>query len=126
MARAGTGGAHATVVNNNVNHINTATEPYPLAAIYLQSNDGGLGANSLRLDVRGNTVPSTTAYDLDDGTIVLIASNGGKTYLFDNTPASASPLSEAQSQNTGSVAVVQFNSGTVTLTNTAPTLPPAF
>lgn len=64
----------------------------------------------MRADVRSNTAPTGSSFDLTSGYITLAesqASGSSSTFeLVDNAPASASCAAEVTSQNTGSVGVV--------------------
>ncbi|HYO90495.1 MAG TPA: Ig-like domain-containing protein, partial [Pyrinomonadaceae bacterium] len=78
----------------------------PLAAIFIQSNCVGV-CNSLRADVRGNTVPAGATSDIV-GTYIAIAETSGSpnpagistAQLVDNSPASASATAELTESHT--------------------------
>jgi hypothetical protein len=114
----GTGGTDATVTNNFVDTdfvTTTANGGFSRANIFLQSNSVTVG-NTLRADVRGNTVPATPPNgELVAAQLALIRTNANgvnSTFqLVDNAPASADAASEVASHNTGSTAT----SGAITL-----------
>jgi hypothetical protein len=120
IGRNGTGGLDVTITNNNVDHINPGycapgeTPPcaaaFPLAAIFVQSNCVGV-CNTVRSDVRGNTVPAGTADgELLPTYIALLETSGSPTppgsstlNLVDSTaPPSGTCSSELAGTNTGS------------------------
>ena len=123
ISRNGAGGTDATVTNNDVDTNFVATGQnggFSLSNIFMQSNCvGANGCNTLRSDIRSNTVPAAAPTgELVAGQIVVIQSsgapNGGGSstnQVVDNPPASATALAEIQSHNTGSAAT----SGTVAL-----------
>jgi len=113
ISRNGTGGLDATVTNNDVSApINTLGAFAQLAAIFLQSNCVTV-CNTLRSDIRSNTVPSTPATDGEfaNGMLQIVRSGASTNQLVDNAPASPDAASELASHNTGTTAVT----GTVTL-----------
>lgn len=112
IGRNGLGGLDVTVTNNNVNHVNLGflpgTSDFPLAAILVQSNCIGV-CNRVRSDVRLNTVPAGTAFDLLPTHISLVETSGAPSpagtstlELVDTAPASASCTAQLTSTNTGS------------------------
>jgi hypothetical protein len=75
---------------------------FSLANIFLQSNALSV-ANTLRADVRGNTVPATAPTgELVNFQLALIESSTSTFQLVDNAPASANATAELTSHNTGS------------------------
>jgi hypothetical protein len=106
IGRNGTGGLDVTVTNNDVNPQDTSG--FPLAAILVQSNCLTI-CNTVRADVRGNTVP--TATDNTDvagnGYLQLAETSTSTSELVDTTaPISGSCASELAGTNTGSVSVL--------------------
>jgi hypothetical protein len=114
ISRNGTGGTDATVTNNFVNTDFTPTVQnggLSLSNIFLQSNCVSV-CNTLRSDVRGNTVPAVAPTgELVNFQLVLIQSGASTNQLVDNAPASPDAASELASHNTGNTGV----GGTVTL-----------
>jgi hypothetical protein len=114
ISRNGTGGTDATVTNNFVNTDfvpTVANGGFSLSNIFLQSNCLSV-CNTLRSDLRNNTVPATPPNgELVNGQLVVIRTGASTNQLVDNAPASADAASELASHNTGSTAV----GGTVTL-----------
>jgi hypothetical protein len=105
IARNGTGGLDITVTNNDVNPQALSA---PLAAIFLQSNCLTV-CNTLRADVRGNTVPApVTAEDIiNPGPYIQLIESGASTLqLVDTAPASADCAAQLASTNTGSTGVL--------------------
>jgi Big-like domain-containing protein/cadherin-like protein/exosortase sorting signal-containing protein len=104
IARNGTGGLDVTVTNNDVNPQALAN---PLAAILVQSNCLTI-CNTVRSDVRGNTVPSATdVTDLLTTYIELVESSSSTLELVDTTsPISGTCASELAATNTGSTGVL--------------------
>ena len=99
ICRNGIGGADVTVTNNNVN--TNDVSGFPLCAIFMQSNDITV-PNTLRADVRSNTVPAGTAFDVL-ATFIGLAETGTSTLqLVDTPPASANATAQLTSTNTGS------------------------
>ncbi|HKS28088.1 MAG TPA: cadherin-like domain-containing protein [Pyrinomonadaceae bacterium] len=116
ISRNGTGGLDVTVTNNTVLHTNLTycgpgesapcAASFPLAAIFIQSNCVG-ACNSLRADVRGNTVPSGTASDILS-TFLQVAETSGapnpagisSASLVDNSPNSATATAELTESHT--------------------------
>ncbi len=124
ISRNGTGGLDATVTNNDVSApINTLGAFAQLAAIFLQSNCVTV-CNTLRSDIRSNTVPSSPATDGEfaNGMLQIVRSGASTNQLVDNAPASPDAASELASHNTGSTAVT----GTVTLIAGPINTPPLF
>jgi hypothetical protein len=113
IGRNGTGGLDVTLTNNDVNPQDTSG--FPLAAIFVQSNCVGV-CNTVRADVRGNTVPAGTAFDVLAGFISLAETSGAPSpagtstlELVDNPSGPggqtcAQQLAAASPANTGSVA----------------------
>jgi hypothetical protein len=104
IGRNGTGGLDITVTNNNVN---PQAPSNPLAAILVQSNCLTV-CNTVRTDVRGNTVPTATdATDLNTTYIILAESSTSTLELVDSTaPISGTCASELAATNTGSTSVL--------------------
>ncbi|MCI0366563.1 MAG: hypothetical protein L0219_22090, partial [Phycisphaerales bacterium] len=103
IGRNGTGGLNITVTNNDVNPQALAN---PLAAILVQSNCLTV-CNTVRSDVRGNTVPA--AFDVTDlltSYIELVESSTSTLELVDTSPASPSCAQQLNSTNTGSTGVL--------------------
>jgi hypothetical protein len=99
IGRNGTGATAVTVTNNDVN--TNDVSGFPLCAILVQSNDLTV-AKTVQSDVRGNTVPSGTAFDIL-ATYLCVAETGTSTsQLVDTAPASASCTAQLTSTNTGS------------------------
>jgi hypothetical protein len=99
IGRNGTGGTDITVTNNDVNPQDTSG--FPLAAILVQSNCVTV-CNTVRSDVRGNTVPSGTATDLLTSFLELVETGASTLQLVDTPPASADCTAQLTSTNTGS------------------------
>jgi hypothetical protein len=101
ISRNGTGGLDVTVTNNDVNPQDTSG--FPLAGIFLQSNCLAT-CNTLRADIRSNTVPAGSATgEFAPNTFLLFLKTGASTaQLVDNAPASADATAEMTSHNTGS------------------------
>ncbi|MCI0365367.1 MAG: hypothetical protein L0219_15975, partial [Phycisphaerales bacterium] len=103
IGRNGTGGLDITVTNNDVNPQALAN---PLAAILVQSNCLPV-CNTVRSDVRGNTVPNTNdATDLLAQYLELVESSTSTLELVDTSPASPSCAQQLISTNTGSTGVL--------------------
>ncbi|MFN8558944.1 MAG: hypothetical protein U0531_16935 [Dehalococcoidia bacterium] len=99
IARNGAGGLDITITNNNVDPQATVA---PLSAILVQSNCLTI-CNTLRSDIRGNTVPSgNTATDLLTTYIALVESSTSTLELVDTPPANADCTAQLTSTNTGS------------------------
>jgi hypothetical protein len=109
IGRNGTGGLDVTVTNNNVDPQATSN---PLAAIFVQSNCLTT-CNTVRSDIRLNTVPSGTGVgEVVDAYLVLVESGASTSELVDTTaPISGTCASELAGMNNGSTGV----SGTCTL-----------
>jgi VCBS repeat-containing protein len=105
IARNGTGGLDVTVTNNDVNPQDTSG--FPLAAILVQSNCLTI-CNTVRSDVRGNTVPSATdVTDLLNTYLELVESSSSTLELVDTTaPISGTCATELAATNTGSTGVL--------------------
>ena len=105
IGRNGTGGLDVTVTNNDVNPQDTSG--FPLAAILVQSNCLTT-CNTVRSDVRGNTVPAgTNVVDLSNTYLQLVESSTSTLELVDTTsPISGSCATELAATNTGSTSVV--------------------
>jgi len=119
IGRNGTGQLDVTVTNNNVDHTDTlfwpGTSNFPLAAIFVQSHETQQNSTThhiVRSDVRGNTVPSGSAFDLTSGYITVAqsqASGSSSTHqLVDNPagPAGQTPAQQLAGSNTGSTGVI--------------------
>jgi hypothetical protein len=104
IGRNGTGGLDVTVTNNNVNPQALAA---PLAAILVQSNCLTT-CNTVRSDVRLNTVPAATdVTDFLTTYIQLVESSTSTLELVDTTsPISGTCASELAATNTGSTGVL--------------------
>lgn len=105
IGRNGTGGLDVTVTNNDVNPQDTSG--FPLAAILVQSNCLTV-CNTVRADVRNNTVPSATdVTDLLNTYLELVESSTSTLELVDTTaPISGTCASELAATNTGSSGVL--------------------
>jgi hypothetical protein len=114
IGRNGTGGLDLTVTNNDIDHVNLGFNPgvsdFPLAAVMVQSNCVTV-CNTVRSDVRGNTVPGGSSFDFTAGYITLIQSNASTLQLVDNPPGSANCAAQLNDNNTGSAGTA----GTCTL-----------
>jgi VCBS repeat-containing protein len=114
ISRNGTGGTDATVTNNQVDtdFVPTAQNGgFSLSNIFMQSNCLAT-CNTLRSDVRANTVPAVAPNgELIAFQLALIRTGASTNQLVDNPPVSANATAELQSQNTGSAGA----SATVTL-----------
>ena len=104
ISRNGTGGLDITVTNNNVN---PQASIAPLAAILLQSNCLTT-CNTLRADIRGNTVPvGMDVTDLVNTYLQIIESSTSTFELVDTTsPISGTCATELAATNTGSTGVL--------------------
>jgi hypothetical protein len=97
-----------TITNNSVIP-GTAPSGFPLATIAIEA-DNQTGADNkaptLRMDVRGNTVPTGAVFDLLSTHILFYeydaAGGRGIGQLVDSAPASADATSQLTSTNTGS------------------------
>lgn len=98
IGRNGTGGLDITITNNNVNPQDTSG--FPLAAIFVQSNALSV-PNKVRSDVRGNTTPTGTAFDLLSGYIQIVETGTSTSELVGSGATCAAQLA---STNTGSTA----------------------
>jgi hypothetical protein len=99
IGRNGTGGLDVTVTNNDVNPQDTSG--FPLAAILVQSNCATV-CNTVRSDVRGNSVPAGATTDLLPTFVALVETSTSVLQLVDTPPASASCTDQLTSNNTGS------------------------
>ena len=99
IGRNGTGGLDVTVTGNDVNPQDTSGAP--LAAILVQSNCLTT-CNTVRSDVRGNTVPAGASTDLLPTYIAVFETGASTSQLVDTAPASADCTSQLTSTNTGS------------------------
>jgi hypothetical protein len=99
IGRNGTGGLDVTVTNNDVN--TNDVSGFPLCAILVQSNDVTI-PNTVRSDVRGNTVLAGTAFDVVTTFIGVVETGTSTSQLVDTAPASASCTAQLTSTNTGS------------------------
>jgi hypothetical protein len=104
IGRNGTGGLDVTVTSNNVNPQALAN---PLAAILVQANCLTI-CNTVRSDVRLNTVPAATdVTDLLNTYIQLVESSTSTLELVDTTaPISGTCASELAATNAGSTGVL--------------------
>jgi VCBS repeat-containing protein len=99
IGRNGTGGLDVTVTNNNVD---TNAPSNPLSDIVVQSNCATV-CNTVRADVRGNTVKSgNTSTDFLTAYLILVESGASTLQLVDTAPASPSCAQQLGSANTGS------------------------
>ena len=96
IARNGTGGLDLTVTNNDVN--TNDISGFPLASILAQSNDVTI-PNTLRADIRGNTVPTGTSFDVIATFIGVVESN---TSTCQVVGTGANPTAVLTANNTGS------------------------
>jgi large repetitive protein len=96
VGRNGTGGLDITVTNNDVDPQDTSG--FPLASILVQSNAVSI-PNTVRSDIRGNTVPAGSSFDLLPSYIAVVESNGSTSQLVG---AAASCTAQLGSANTGS------------------------
>ncbi|MEO6196034.1 MAG: cadherin domain-containing protein [Thermoanaerobaculia bacterium] len=99
IGRNGTGGLDVTVTGNDVNPQDISGAP--LAAILVQSNCLTT-CNTVRSDVRGNTVPGGASTDLLPTYIALVKTGASTSQLVDTAPASPDCTSQLTSTNTGS------------------------
>ncbi len=107
IGRDGIGSADVTVTNNDANPNDVSG--FPLAAIFVQSNCVG-PCNTVRTDVRGNTVPAGSATGEIVPTFIALAETSGAPsppgtstlQLVDTAPASANCTAQLTSTNTGS------------------------
>jgi hypothetical protein len=119
IGRNGGGQLDVTITSNDVDHVNTGFNPgtsdFPLAAIFVQSHETTASSTThyrVRSDVRGNTVPSGTAFDLSTGFITLAESQAvgsSSTHELVDNPAGPGGQTAAQQlagANTGSTGVV--------------------
>jgi hypothetical protein len=97
IGRNGTGGLDVTITNNNVNPQDTSG--FPLAAILVQSNCATI-CNTVRSDVRGNTVPAGSTFDLLPTYIALVETSTSTLQLIDTPPANASCTAQLTETNT--------------------------
>lgn len=99
IGRNGTGLKDVTVTGNDVTPNDTSG--FPLSAILVQSNCVTVCA-TLRADVRANTVPAGSSFDLGTGFLALIETGASTLQLVDSAPASADCAGQLASTNTGS------------------------
>ncbi len=99
IGRNGTVGLDITITNNDVNPQDISG--FPLAAIFVQSNCATV-CNTVRSDIRGNTVPAGTAFDLLSTFIAVVETSTSTSQLVDTAPASADCTDQLTSTNTGS------------------------
>jgi hypothetical protein len=99
IGRNGTGGLDVTVTNNDVNPQDVSG--FPLAAIFVQSNCATT-CNTVRSDVRGNTVPAGAASDLLPTFIAVVETGASTSQLVDSPPANATCTDQLTGTNTGS------------------------
>ncbi len=132
IGRNGNGQLDVTVTNNNVDHVNTGffpgTSDSPLAAILVQSHETALSSPThytVRSDIRGNTVPSGTAFDVLSTFLIAAESEAaGSTsnHQLVNTSGAGSATNQLTGTNTGSASAtagVSLISGPI---NTPPLL----
>jgi hypothetical protein len=100
IGRNGTGTMNVTVTNNNINPQDVSG--FPLAAIFVQSNTVSTSGYTVRADVRGNTVPVGTAFDVGTGFISVVETSTSNLQLV-NTTSSGTPTAHLAASNTGSV-----------------------
>jgi hypothetical protein len=105
ISRNGTGGADVTVTNNQVNNDFVTTPEnggFALASLFMQSNCVTV-CNTLRADVRTNTVPATPPNgELLAAQLALIETGASTLQLVDTGAASASCSAQLTETNTGS------------------------
>jgi hypothetical protein len=105
ISRNGTGGADVTVTNNQVNNDFVTTPEnggFALASLFMQSNCVTV-CNTLRADVRGNTVPATPPNgELLSAQLAIIETSTSTFQLVDTGAASASCSAQLTETNTGS------------------------
>ncbi|HEX8747067.1 MAG TPA: Ig-like domain-containing protein, partial [Pyrinomonadaceae bacterium] len=99
VGRNGNGGLDVTVTNNNVDTQSAAGSS--LAAIFVQSNCLSV-CNTVRTDVRNNTVPSGATIDSNGTFITLVRSSTSTLQLVDTAPPDATCTSQLTANNTGS------------------------
>jgi hypothetical protein len=99
IGRNGNGGLDITVTNNNVDPQDTSG--FPLSAIFVQSNCVSV-CNTVRTDVRGNTVPAGATTDLLPTYLAMVRSSASTLQLIDTAPPSANCTAQLLSTNTGS------------------------
>lgn len=99
IGRNGTGGLDITVTGNDVNPQDTSG--FPLAAIFVQSNTATI-ANTVRSDIRGNTVPAGGTFEVLPTYIALVETSTSTSELVDTPAASATCTDQLTSTNTGS------------------------
>ncbi|HEX8176984.1 MAG TPA: Ig-like domain-containing protein [Pyrinomonadaceae bacterium] len=99
VGRNGNGGLDVTVTNNNVDTQSAAGSS--LAAIFVQSNCVSV-CNTVRTDVRNNTVPSGATVDSNGTFIALVRTNTSTLQLVDTAPPDATCTSQLTANNTGS------------------------
>jgi hypothetical protein len=124
IGRNGAGQLDATITNNNVNHVNLSfmpgTSDFPLAAIFVQSNVVGVSGYTVRTDMRGNTVPVGSAFDLTSGFISMARTSTSNFFHRDFAPTgAANAAAELSANNAGSVGAL----GSIILITTAINLP---
>ncbi|MEK6374817.1 MAG: Ig-like domain-containing protein [Acidobacteriota bacterium] len=99
IGRNGNGGLDVTVTGNDVNPQDTSG--FPLAAIFVQSNCVSV-CNTVRSDVRNNTVPAGSTTEILPTFLALVRSGASTLQLVDTPPASPSCTAQLTSTNTGS------------------------
>ncbi|HKS28614.1 MAG TPA: Ig-like domain-containing protein, partial [Pyrinomonadaceae bacterium] len=99
VGRNGNGGLDVTVTNNDVD--TQAPAGSSLAAIFVQSNCATT-CNTVRTDVRNNTVPAGAAADLLPTYIALVRTSTSTLQLVDTAPPDATCTSQLTANNTGS------------------------
>ncbi|HEX9944576.1 MAG TPA: hypothetical protein VGG03_21405, partial [Thermoanaerobaculia bacterium] len=100
IGRNGTGGLDVTITNNNVNPNDVSG--FPLAGIFVQSNCATV-CNTVRADVRGNTVPVGVATgELLPTFIALVETSTSVLQLVDTPPANVTCTDQLTLNNTGS------------------------
>jgi hypothetical protein len=118
-----------TITNNNVTP-GAAPSGFPLAAIMVEA-DSQTGADNkaptVNADIRGNTVPNTTVFDLVTTQIGFYeydaAGGHGIGQLVDTPPANADATTQLTSTNTGTASAfgVSLISGPINLPPPVPT-----
>jgi hypothetical protein len=105
ISRNGTNGLDVTLTSNQVNNDFVTTpenQGFSLASLFVQSNCVTV-CNTLRADIRSNTVPATPPNgELLAAQLALIETGASTLQLVDNAAASANCTAELTSQNTGS------------------------
>lgn len=99
IGRNGTGGLDVTVTSNDVDPQDTSG--FPLSAILVQSNCVTV-CNTVRSDIRLNTVPLGVTTDLLPTYLGLVETGASTSQVVDSPPASVDCTVQLTSTNTGS------------------------